>query len=241
MSRFDDIQESLNEAKRLISEIEVFYESAKGDESIKSGPKIKVKQVLNELRSSLDYCANDIADYTGKKGSKVYFPYGRKMNHFDKGCNSSFPGLKSGGANNAIYNQLISIQPFVVKDNWLYDICKLTNDNKHNKLTNYNRVESKEKTLRIGPITLGPRGSATIGTINIGGKILNPQGPVHLSSQMSIDDVRKVIDTDLEVSSTHEWVEFHVDNVSVDVLKVLIKGLNGIDNFMSSIYQILPK
>lgn len=239
MSRYNDIKECLGCVNNDIYEVKKLYEEARKDLNINNAPRVKVKGILENLRSTLDYCANDISDHTGKRGRKVYFPYGKKKSAFDGSVNASFPGLISGDVE--FYKILKSIQPFELGDDWLYSICKMTNDNKHNKLSEYNRVNSEEKTLRVGPITFGPQGSAKIGRIEIDGKVLNPQGEVFLSSKMGVEDVMEVIDTELDVTSTYEWVEFHVDNKGVDVLKVLEKGNAGIMLFVESLYSVLPR
>jgi len=100
--------------------------------------KVIVKNTLENLRSILDYLAQDVLSdlekkVTTKLPEKNYFPYGQKENHFKNSIKRNLPSIKEFSPN--IYICLENIQPFKSKNNWLVDLCELTNEAKHNNLT----------------------------------------------------------------------------------------------------------
>lgn len=97
------------------------------------------------MRSTLDYLAKDVLAKLKSNpkyknlSEKIYFPYGQKQNHFLKSIKKNLPPLKAEFPK--IYDLLENIQPFKSKNNWVVDLCSLTNDAKHNSLT---KTEAKK-------------------------------------------------------------------------------------------------
>jgi len=114
--------------------------------------KVELKNILENLRSVLDYLSGDILSSLKRKTKsiklpdKVYFPYGQRENHFKKSIKRNLPSLKEEIPE--IYNLLRNIQPFVSNDNWVVDLCSLTNDAKHNQLSK--TINKKSIMTRIG-------------------------------------------------------------------------------------------
>ena len=75
----------------------------------------------------------------------IYFPYGRTNSDFRAGLGSSLPELDTN--NPAVYDLVASIQPFRCNDPWLYDLCSILNQNKHDKLTA--QVRSQTETYSV--------------------------------------------------------------------------------------------
>lgn len=120
---------------RCSSEIKNFSEQVKSSEI----DKIALKNTLENLRSALDYLAQDIlfklkANPKYKNLSdKIYFPYGQKENHFRNSVQKNLPHLQQFEPK--VYDLIEAIQPFKSKNNWLVDLCLLTNSAKHNNLS----------------------------------------------------------------------------------------------------------
>lgn len=137
----DDIRQLLEHCDTEIKNI---------DKSIKNGElnKVLLKNTLENLRSTLDYLAKDIltklksSPSNNSLSEKVYFPYGQKHNHFKKSVQRNLPPLKKDDPQ--IYDLLESIQPFKSKNNWVVDLCSLTNDAKHNSLS---KTETQKSTV----------------------------------------------------------------------------------------------
>lgn len=128
----EDIKELLEHSK---NEVHLITEQSK--QGVVN--KVAIKNALENLRSVLDYHGQDILNVLkdkisgNKLPSKVYFPYGQKENHFKRSVKNNLPSLNE--VLPEAYELIESIQPFKSKDNWIVDLCSLTNEAKHNNLT----------------------------------------------------------------------------------------------------------
>ncbi|WP_029823774.1 hypothetical protein, partial [Vibrio parahaemolyticus] len=128
----EDIKELLEHSK---NEVNVITEQSKQG----TVNKVAVKNVLENLRSVLDYHSQDLLSVLKDKvrnkklPNKVYFPYGQKENHFKNSVKKNLPSLNEVLPD--AYHLLESVQPFKSKDNWIVDLCSLTNEAKHNNLS----------------------------------------------------------------------------------------------------------
>jgi hypothetical protein len=128
----EDVKELLEHSKQ---EIYVISEQAK----LGTANKVAIKNALENLRSILDYHGQDLLNVLKKKISnkklknKVNFPYGQKENHFKKRAKDELPYLNEVLPD--VYQLIENIQPFKSKDNWLIDLCSLTNEAKHSNLS----------------------------------------------------------------------------------------------------------
>ncbi|MBI9055974.1 MAG: hypothetical protein JEY96_19285 [Bacteroidales bacterium] len=108
--------------------------------------KVLLKNTLENLRSILDYLAVDMSSYLNDSKEKLYFPYGRKENHFKLSVKRNLPELRQ--KSEELYEVLEKRQPFKSKKSWLIDLCELTNEAKHNNL---NKTSKSTTTgLRVG-------------------------------------------------------------------------------------------
>jgi hypothetical protein len=111
----DDVEENLN----VMIETQVIK-------------RVKVKSMLEHLRSALEYCANDTYDKYVTDASiprpKFYFPYGEQI-HIDKFFKKTLKiASPSSSPLYAIFN---SIQDIHTGEVWLNMLCNLTNEVKH--------------------------------------------------------------------------------------------------------------
>ncbi|MBB1441450.1 hypothetical protein H5202_23090 [Shewanella sp. SG41-4] len=128
----EDVKELLGHSKSEISAIA---------EQVKDGSvnKVAIKNVLENLRSILDYHGQDLlaamkkATAIKKLSTKVYFPYGQRENNFKISIKKNLPGLPDLLPD--AYRLIESMQPFKCSDNWLVDLCSMTNEAKHNNLS----------------------------------------------------------------------------------------------------------
>ncbi len=141
--------------------------------------KVALKNLLENMRSTLDYLARDIVLHLKKSNpnikEKVYFPYGQRENHFKESIKRNFPTIKQ--SNSEIFDVIEAVQPFKQNNNWLTDLCGLTNDTKHNFLS---------KTENIKTTTVSQPGLGTISGRNsvMSGNYVNGvrQDDVHIDS-----------------------------------------------------------
>ena len=85
--RKQGIDELLINVKETLNIIDQEYEKANTDLSVKEFLKIQIKHALEDMRSCLDYIANDIYDElfvtsTRSKKVDIHFPYGKDENAF---------------------------------------------------------------------------------------------------------------------------------------------------------------
>jgi hypothetical protein len=143
-----DIQELLEHAQNEISSIS--EQSKKGAIN-----KVALKNTLENLRSVLDYAAQDMQSKLkllsrSKIPEKVYFPYGQRENHFKNSIKRNLPNLSEHMP--SIHSLVQAMQPFKSGDPWLVDLCGLTNDAKHNNLS---KTENKKsRTIYQGGMPL---------------------------------------------------------------------------------------
>lgn len=93
---------------------------------------VKVKSILEHLRSALEYLANDTFDkyhpnFKGKR-PKIYFPFGSQS--FVDNFFSERLRLKPVSSS-PLYALFNSIQSYQTNENWLDIMCSLTNEAKH--------------------------------------------------------------------------------------------------------------
>jgi len=111
--------------------------------------QIAIKEILEHLRSMLDYCAREICERVNgaaiESGAKVYFPIVRKG--FDKKNFQSLVGRNLPGvlrAREDLLPVLASFQEFSSPRNaWLPDFGTLCNENKHEQLSLQKVVRSQ--------------------------------------------------------------------------------------------------
>lgn len=113
----------------LLDEVQETLSSMEANENIKP---VKVKAMLEHLRSALEYATNDTYDKIKPNSRihdpRIYFPYG-KQKYID---NFFKDKLKiSTLSTSSLYNIFNSIQDFNTGDTWLEMMCKLTNQAKH--------------------------------------------------------------------------------------------------------------
>lgn len=143
-----DIQELLEHTQNEISTI---------SEQSKNGTinKVSLKNTLENLRSILDYSAQDMHSKLktlskNKIPDKVYFPYGQREKHFKNSVKRNLPNLSEHMP--SIHSLVLDMQPFKSGDSWLVDLCVLTNDAKHNNLS---KTENrKSRTIHQGGMAL---------------------------------------------------------------------------------------
>lgn len=202
----------------------------------------KIKSFLEHCRSILEYCAQDIFQYVvpqsnrekklNSRNKNVYFPYGKDEGVFNHSVEKNLPGLSDRYIRHLISN-LQDYKRFDEKKFLLY-MCKLTNDNKHDQLTEPSR--QSEKGISVGNfISVDESSTVTVinGTYNgipLGkfkiqnAKIEGDINPVLLSKVMKWDNGSFVFtDTKLKV---------------VDFLRLCIKEIK---DFYLSFYKRLEE
>ncbi len=196
--------------------------------------KVLLKNSLENLRSILDYAAKDVREklsqFSGNASlanDKVYFPYGLKKLDFTSSINKNLPNLNSFLPE--VYLLIEGIQPFQSGENWLYDLCKLTNEAKHNSLSK----TKNEKTVTI----LQP------GAIHISGTDIEMFG--NYFNGQRLDDVYVDEKGDFDIDKYSGSTEITINNKikfdgkELEIVPFIYKCINNLKNFTTNLYSIL--
>ena len=195
---------------------------------------------MENLRSALDYMAHDIYESccqttrlaSGKPEPRnIYFPYGRSEADFRSGVGSSLPGLDTLAPN--VYSLIALIQPFQRGDNWLYDLCSILNEKKHDRLTPQKRLETETYTVS------SKTGSVTIRVNDPSGYVRSVPGAVKIfgvPAQFTDQGIRTAPSDKLTHKRT-KWVAFLFEGTNVNVLGLLNKAVPGISDLAKKLYK----
>jgi hypothetical protein len=228
------IIELLTYVRVLASEFELIKEKAKTDIEIQEIFKPKVYTSIVSLRTCLDYLALDLYEFLKRTNSRtrvvkrVYFPYGKDESSFKLNTEKNLPGLFDNQIE--IYKLLNAIQSYNQTDSWLVNICELSNELKHNELLEQQKVQGKEVNLFNGLFIV--RGQ----NMQISDNYLN--GVVQ-SKPILIKNgklVSYLTGKEKDISVT-DWTGFIFKDHSVDVISLISKAIEGIDNLTTEIYD----
>ena len=238
MSRKDDVEVILAAAKEQHEAVCEAYNKALRDKSLDL--RVRVKNLMENLRSALDYIAHDIYESccqtarlaSGKPEPRdIYFPYGRSEADFRSGVGSSLPGLDTLAPN--VYSMIASIQPFQYGDNWLYDLCSILNEKKHDRLTPQTRLETETYTVSSGT------GRVTIRANDPLVHVRSLPGDVKIfgvPAQFTDRGIRTAPSGKLSHKRT-KWVAFMFEGTTTNVLGLLNEAVPGISNLAKKLYE----
>ena len=238
MNRKSDIDAILLAATQQYETVRQDYERALRDKSLDL--RVPVKNIMENLRSALDYMAHDIYELccqstraaSGQPDPRsIYFPYGMTEVDFKAGVGSSLPDLASIRPD--VYKLLISIQPFFCGDAWLYDLCAILNEKKHDRLKAQERLESETYTVE------SQNGSVTIPVNNPNFKVTSRPGAVKISgvpAEFREDGIHTAPSDTLKHART-KWVAFIFAGTNVNVIDLLNKAIAGIKSLAEELYQ----
>lgn len=239
MNRKADIKVLLDEVTRQYNKIIAGYEAALHNQSLDL--RVPVKNLMENLRSALDYMAHDIYEACCQpsravKGisdpKRIYFPYGKDLNAFRSSIRSFLPGLESGSK--AVFDLLLSIQPFTCGDSWLFDLCSILNDKKHDRLTEQIRTETQTHTVQ------GPNGSVSI-QVNPNVEIISTPNSMEIfgvPAEFRADGIYTA-PSPLLKHTRITWVGFTFAGTSVNVLELLNKAVSGVTRFSESLNKLI--
>jgi len=231
-----EIQDLIVRASGDMEKIKHEYDNSLQQEEISSDLRISIKNCLENIRSSLDYLANQIFEEncTKKGNSKIYFPiYFENKTSFEKFMKKTFPDLKK--VSSKLYTELESHQYYNDKSikEWMKDLVVLVNENKHRKLSAQTKTERKQLDISSGNVGISLRGNASIqmGTntsISVGGRT------IYGGQTISPDNPFIQGDPALNITRTI-WLNFIFDELKKSVIPTISNIIEGtqkiIDDF----------
>ncbi len=132
----DQIDKLLNSTSKRIKNMKNIIKISVYDNKFHDELDTEFKNFLEDLKSALDYCANDIyKKYCSKENAKIYFPINIQYKTINKGANSKFwKSLET--KNKILYEYLEDINNNLDnKYDWLKEFNELVNENKHRNFT----------------------------------------------------------------------------------------------------------
>jgi hypothetical protein len=240
MKRYKDVLALIQESTKQYEEVKELYDKALRDKSLDI--RIKVKNLMENLRSILDYSAHDIYEsvcrgYRQKLGKSdprnIYFPYGRNENDFNSSIASSLPDLEV--LSTPIFSLIKNEQPFISNNPWVCDLCGVNNENKHDRLIPQTREEIETYTVE------GNQGSVSVIANNPNVQVTSLPGAVSIfgvPAQFTPEGI-KTAPSNLAHKRTI-WVSFVFEGTSINVLNLLKNAVPGVEALVNSIYKELP-
>lgn len=237
MTRHKDVLALIQESAKQYEEIKKSYDETLRDKSLDI--RIKVKNLMENLRSILDYVAHDIYESvcrpqqqkSGKPDPRtIYFPYGRNEKDFNASIMNSLPDLEVLSV--PIFSLINNVQPFISNNPWVCDLCSINNENKHDRLTPQVREEIETYTVK------GPQGSVSTISNNPNVQVTSQPGAVRIfgvPAQFTPEGI-KTAPSNLEHTRT-VWISFIFEGTSVNVLGLLKNAVPGVETLANSIYK----
>ena len=238
MGQIDDALALVEHAEAELPKIQKFYEESLQEKDLKPGLLVEIKNLMENLRSALDFVAQDLFSKYGqsqKQNPKIYFPYAldgqdllafRKANRIDV-C---IPGLSVTRPD--IVSIIEDLQHFGSSGNqWLPAFMELNNENKHQRLTPQERKEQKELRISGGGASMGMGEGASISvgsgaSISIGGAIIRGGQTFDVNNPPAVEGGK------VEVI---RWVSFHFETNGEPVLPFLTKCVAGVKNIVGGL------
>lgn len=239
MAHFDDAQALLSQSELQLASIQAAYEASLEKKEVSPELLIAIKNLMENLRSALDFAAHGLFLKFGKaagRDPRVYFPYAKqdqtRSDFIASGrIEACIPGLSAERPD--IVARLEGYQHFAAPDNeWLPVFMELNNENKHQQLTPQTRKESKELRLssRGGEVAIGPGASISLGpgaSMRVGDMVIRgPQDFDAATAPSAVGSGKVTVVT---------WVGFHFVSNDEPVLPFLRKAFEGVKRIIEEL------
>lgn len=220
----------LARASSDLAKVEAGYNASLHARAIATDLKIDIKNLCENLRSVLDYLAQDIrVKYCppAKSSDRFYFPVLPDRGKFEVQVDRWYPGLTTAAPR--LWGYLESVQPYQPGRQWLGLFNRLNNENKHGDLVHQTRAETKQvRAMSSGgaQVSWNPD-SVTFGPgVSIGGVPVDPR------TQMPVPH------PSLKVERT-TWVDFQFAGLNVSALWLLKTSVAGIREIVAEVERHL--
>ena len=239
MAHFDDAKELVNHAKIALLKLERDYQSSLHEKTIEAALLIDIKNIMENLRSALDFSAHGLFTKYGtspKANPKIYFPYAalRQTQVAFQAANrieTCIPGITASRPD--ILTRLESYQHYSDPANrWLPLFMELNNENKHDKLAPQTRREARQLRIESGgaEINLGPGASSSLGagaSIQLGDAVI-PGG-------QKFSGERPATFHGSGTQTVIIWTSFTFDCNGETVLPFLMNAVNQVERIVNEL------
>lgn len=226
MSRKKSIAALITKCRDSMSSLKNDYHASLEAKEVSEELKVDIKNILENLRSCLDYIARDIHDkFIARAPERLYFPIRHTANEFQQAISRDYSGLDQSAPD--VYTIIEQVQPY--NDAWLGKFNRLNNNNKHEDLVEQTRTETKRVTVSSkgggGSVSWGP--GVTFGSgVSVMGVPIDPR------TQMPVPN--STTDTKVEI-----WVDFKFRDNNESVIPFLDKSVDKVESVCNSIQEHL--
>lgn len=242
MGYIDEALELINESKKTLKTIREIYDKSLQEKEVKTSLLIKIKNYLENLRSSLDFTAYHLFDKYGsstRSNPKIYFPYAWSgLNQTDftirNVIDNKIPGLSVNRPD--IATKIESFQWFsATENNWLPKFMDLNNENKHKRLSSQERKEIKELRVKSRNVGISMSGGASI---KMTGNASMRFGDALITGNQHFSADKPPIIHGKATKEIITWVSFRFSEIDEPVLPFLEKCLAGTEKIFNELKDI---
>src|SRR5260370_12356294 len=176
-TRRKDVEALIARSREDLAAVEAAYQVALHDRTISADLRIDIKNLCGNLRSILDYVAQDIRETncpSANPRTRFYFPIMSDVNQYRNQMNEWYPNLNVTSSD--LWNYLESVQPYHPSHSWLGKFNRVNKYNKHESLVEQNRAEEHRmnRSFGSGNVSWDPK-PVTFGSgVSIGGVPVDP-------------------------------------------------------------------
>jgi hypothetical protein len=225
MKRAESIEALIRKSRERLADLRKAYEASLHERVIRDDLRVDIKNIFENLRSCLDYLAQELFESFckgAKKPSKLYFPIRQTAAEFSQAIQHDYPNLETNCK--AVFDILESVQPF--QDLWLGQFNRLNNKNKHQDLVEQTRTETRHVAVTGrggGSVSWGP--GVTFGSgVRVMGVPIDPKTQLPVPN----DEVKTTVTT---------WVDFKFRDGNQSVVPFIEMSIERVEKT----YQALTK
>lgn len=217
MKRAASIEALLRKSREDFAQLKTAYEESLHEQIVREDLKVEIKHIFEDLRSCLDYLAQEVHEAFckgAKNPRRLYFPVRRTPADFAQAIGQDFPGLEASCK--PVFEIIESLQPF--RDPWLGQFNALNNKNKHQDLMEQSRTESRNVTVTRpggGAVSWGP-GVTFAGDVKVMGVPIDP------ATQLPVPN--NVVTTRVTT-----WVDFRFREGGQSVLPFIANSIERVE------------
>ncbi|RMH34230.1 MAG: hypothetical protein D6690_11080 [Nitrospirae bacterium] len=226
VTRRKSVEALIKKCKEAMVDLKRDYEASLQAKEVSEELKVDIKNVLENLRSCLDYVARDVHEkYVDGDPGRLYFPIRSSVKDFEQAMAKNYGGVKTTAP--GIYAVFEKVQPF--NDPWLGTFNRLNNDNKHENLVEQTRTETRRVTVS----SKGGGGSVSWGSgVTFGSGVSVMGVPIDPRTQMPVPN--SIVETRVEI-----WVDFKFAENNESVIPFLERSIGRVEQLCDDIYKEL--
>jgi hypothetical protein len=203
----DEIRALLHDTQEQLRTVHLIYKECQdsGVVSPRLGPR--VKNVIENQRSALDYIAVLIHAKCGRPSSaKIYFPFSTAPENFERDIDRRMPGVR--GKRPDIADLIRDNQPF--DKEWMRWLEKLRNESGHNRLNRHSASELPQTRMKLPsgeePVMYSFQFEGEDGTYPVEGKVIGMESTQGIGVEWTFEEPPLPIPSTLSAMQMQVWL-----------------------------------